>query len=423
MEPTKTSERTPVNIGISGDAHFRDTQYARASRGRDYFEAKVRLVKLAAELKLKTLLDTGDFFNSSRPSANVIQMAMKLDALLKSHGIAMLTVTGNHDWSTPTWLEVLFPEPRPETGGIIPMDDKRVTIDGFVYQGVRPYSPSGLRENSAAVMQMCQGADVILMHATVNGVVECGVNPDRMLDLSELPYVPGVKLIALGDLHYFGFTTHRGVLVGYPGSTEMNSSSEPVRKVLPVVRVSDASATLDNAHPLAIRPFFARTIRTEADSDALLEELKPAALQHPVVVCKFSREITSVITRTYALLDPQRAIIRFEPLPTKEENETERAKAADIQAHGIEYFLRARFGGDAHKEELALSLDLLARGEEDANNILAAFIEKRKADLAVREGEEATGPSSGDAMFAALARGNIQAAEIHSAAIKTPAAQ
>lgn len=386
METSQTTGRAPVRIGVSGDAHFRDTQYARASRGRDYFEAKCRLVVLAAELGLKTLLDTGDFFNSSRPSAGVIQQAMKLDSLLRKHGIAMLTVTGNHDWSSPTWLEVLFPDADHRVGGIIPMDDKRVTVDGYVYQGVRPYSVSAFRDRRDEVVKMCEGADVVLMHSTVNGVVECGVNPDRMLDLSELPYVKGLKMIALGDLHYFGFINHRGTLVGYPGSTEMNSSAEPVNKVLPVVSLSDSEAVLDAAHPLSIRPFFAGTIRTEQDSEDLLERLKPVAAQHPVVVCKFSREITSVITRTYALLDPQRAIIRFEPLPNREENEAERAKAEDIQAHGIEYFLRARFGTPEHKEELELSLDLLARGETDAANILAAFVEKRKLDLAVREG-------------------------------------
>ena len=385
MEPFKASKRTPVTIGVSGDTHFRDTQYARSSRGLDYFEAKLRLVERADDASIKVLLDTGDFFNSSRPSANVIQQATRLDRLLKKKGIAMLTVTGNHDWSTPTWLDVLFPDTNPADGGIIPMDDRRVVIDGFVYQGVRPYSPSGYRANEAAIKKLCEGADVVLMHATVNGIVECGIDPERMLDLTELPYVPGVKLIALGDLHYFGFINHRGCLVGYPGSVEMNSSSEPTAKVLPLVRVTDEEAAIHEALPLRIRPFFTATVRTEADSDALMEQLKPVAAEHPVVVAKFSRDIPSVITRTYALLDPQRAVIRFEPLPSKEESSADRVKASEIEAHGIEYFLHARFGGEDKKEELALSLALLARGEEDAANIITTFTEKRKQELAVRE--------------------------------------
>jgi DNA repair exonuclease SbcCD nuclease subunit len=265
------------------------------------------------------------------------------------------------------------------------MDDRRLVIDGFVYQGVRPYSPSGYRANEVAIKKLCEGADVVLMHATVNGIVECGIDPERMLDLTELPYVPGVKLIALGDLHYFGFITHRGVLVGYPGSVEMNSSSEPTSKVLPLVRVTDEGATLQDALPLRIRPFLTATIRTEADSDALMELLKPVAAEHPVVVAKFSREIPSVITRAYALLDPQRAVIRFEPLPSKEETSVDRTKAGEIEARGIEYFLHARFDGEDKKDELSLSLALLARGEEDAANIITTFIDKRKQELAVRE--------------------------------------
>ena len=385
MEPSKASKRTPVTIGVSGDTHFRDTQYARSSRGLDYFEAKLRLIEKASDASITVLLDTGDFFNSSRPSAAVIQQATKLDRLLKKKGIAMLTVTGNHDWSTPTWLDVLFPDADPGEFGIIPMDDRRVVIDGFAYQGVRPYSPSGYRANEAAIKKMCAGADVVLMHATVNGIVECGVDPERMLDLTELPYAKGVKLIALGDLHYFGFISHRGCLVGYPGSSEMNSSAEPTSKFLPRVQVNDTEAVIIEAIPLRIRPFFSATIRTEEDADALLESLKPAADQHPVVVAKFSRDIPSVITRTYALLDAQRAVIRFEPLPSKEETSADRVKASEIEAHGIEYFLHARFGGEDKKEELALSLALLARGEEDAANILATFVDKRKQELAVRE--------------------------------------
>ena len=385
MDPTQTSKRNPVTVGVSGDTHFRDTQYARSSRGLDYYEAKLRLVKRANESGVTVLLDTGDFFNSSRPSANVIQQATRLDRLLKQKGIAMLTVTGNHDWSTPTWLDVLFPDTNPSDGGIIPMDDRRLVIDGFVYQGVRPYSPSGYRANEVAIKKLCEGADVVLMHATVNGIVECGIDPERMLDLTELPYVPGVKLIALGDLHYFGFITHRGVLVGYPGSVEMNSSSEPTSKVLPLVRVTDEGATLQDALPLRIRPFLTATIRTEADSDALMELLQPVAAEHPVVVAKFSREIPSVIPRAYALLDPQRAVIRFEPLPSKEETSVDRTKAGEIEARGIEYFLHARFDGEDKKDELSLSLALLARGEEDAANIITTFIDKRKQELAVRE--------------------------------------
>lgn len=374
-----------MTIGVSGDTHFRDTQYARASRGQDYFDAKMRLITAAEDAGIKVLLDTGDFFNSSRPSAAVIQQATTLNITLRKKGISMLTVTGNHDWSSPTWLNVLFPLTAPGDGGIIPMDDRRVVIDGYVYQGVRPYSPSGYRANEAAIKKMCEGADVVLMHATVNGIVECGVDPERMLDLSELPYAPGVKMIALGDLHYFGFINHRGCLVGYPGSPEMNSASEPTSKFLPLIRLSDSGATLHEAIPLRIRPFFSRTIRTKEDADALIEQLKPIASEHPVVVAKFSRDIPEIITRTYALLDAQRAVIRFEPLPSKEETSTDRAKASEIEAHGIEYFLHARFGGPDTKEELSLSLDLLARGEEDAANIINTFIERRKQELAVRE--------------------------------------
>lgn len=378
-------ERNPLNIGVSGDAHFRDSQYARASRGRDYFEAKMRMVDAAHAAGIQTLLDTGDFFNSSRPSAAVIQMATKLDRKLKKLGIAQLTITGNHDWSTPTWLDVLFPDADPADGGIIPMDDRRVVVDGFVYQGVRPYSPSGYRANEEAVKEMCAGADVVLMHATVNGIVESGVDPERMLDLTELPYVPGLKMIALGDLHFFGFITHRKVLVGYPGSTEMGSAAEPIQKVLPIVRLSDESATIQDTIPLTIRPFFAATVRTEADADDLIAKLRPHVDSHPVVIAKFSRDIPSVLSRVYALLDPQRAVIRFEPLPSKEDTSTTRAAAADIEAHGIEYFLRARFAEESKANELQLALDLLARGESDAANILAEYVERRKQELAVRE--------------------------------------
>lgn len=372
-------------IGVSGDTHFRESQYARTSRGRDYFDAKLRLVDEAARANLRVLLDTGDFFNSSRPSASVIQMATQLNQVLKKHKIAMLTVTGNHDWSSPTWLQVLFPDADPADFGIIPMDDRRVTVDEFVYQGIRPYSPSGYRANEAAIKEQCQGADVVLMHATVNGIVECGVDPERMLDLTELPYAPGVKLIALGDLHYFGFISHRGCLVGYPGSSEMNSASEPTLKVLPLLRLTDKAAQIEDTVPLRIRPFFSATIRTEEDADKLLTDLKPVADQHPVVIAKFSRDVPTVMSRTYALLDPQRAIIRFEPLPSREENERERAAAADIEAHGIEYFLHARFAGEENANPLALAIDLLARGESDAANIVAAYTDRRKLELAVRE--------------------------------------
>ncbi len=391
MATTTTPERPSVSaknelmLAITGDAHLRDSQYARASRGRDFYDAKLRTIEAATGAGIKVMLDTGDIFNVSRPSAGVIRQIIQLDRRLKRLGMVMLAVTGNHDWSTPTWLQTLFPDAEPEEFGIIPMDDRRVTVGGFVFQGIRPYTPSGYRENEKEIKAQCQGADVVLMHATVNGIVECGVQPDRMLDYSELPFVEGVKLIALGDLHYFGFITHRGVLLGYPGSTEMGSASEPTAKVLPLVKLTAKEALIAEVVPLTIRPFFSPTVKTEADVDALIAQLQPCKDKHPVLIGKFSREVPAAISRTFAMLDPQRAVIRWQALPAKEETPAERARVEEIDAHGIEYFLHARFGAPDRKNEISLSLDLLARGEQDAANILTDYIERRQQELAVRE--------------------------------------
>lgn len=385
MDITTKTERHPIKIALSGDAHLRDRQYVRASRSIDFFEAKKRLIEKAAEEGADIILDTGDLIDTSRPSANIVRQLVSLDRALRALKLHMLTVSGNHDWSRPSWLHVLFGDTAIGDGGIIVMDDARVTYKGYAFQGLRPHSPAGLRDNAEQHRAMCNGADVVLMHATVNGVVESDMPADRMLDVSELPYAENVKFIALGDIHICGFVERNNCLVGYPGSSEMCSASEPKEKVLPMVRLSDDGAELLRKVPLVTRPFITGTIKSTEDADELVSRIEAVKDQHPVVVAKFDREFHEVINRVHNILDAQRAIIRFEPLPLKKEYQSGQALGKEQEAVSLASFVAKKFPHDEQRQELLLALELLERGEDDAANIVSDFIERRQKELAVRE--------------------------------------
>jgi DNA repair exonuclease SbcCD nuclease subunit len=311
----------------------------------------------------------------------------RLDVELQKLGLPCFTITGNHDYSNPTWLETLFPGRT--HSGIIPVDGKRVDFHGVKIAGVPPYKATAYREKLAEIERLVDGADVILYHGPVDGVLDIPMMHANPLHIGEIAVDKATKAVLLGDIHVQGYhfrsspTQGRTVLVGYPGSTEMCSKSESVEKSMPLIRVTEQAAEVERTIPLQTRRHISRTIRTTADLDWLVAELKALADENPVVLVEFDRSVTDTVSRIHAVLDAQRCVIRCYPLPP-DKTATTRVVSDDPEEQlGIDHFVCRRF---ENRPDLAtFAMTLLACGDTDANNVVSNFVEERLEAADLRE--------------------------------------
>lgn len=385
MEST-AAPKGSILIAHIGDVHLRDTQYATAQRGLDFFEAFKRAIVAAKAAGADCIVCCGDNFDVSRPSAKVIGQLMQIDAMLRGMRMHMFTITGNHDYSSPSWLSTLFPEtPGREinVGGICPIDGESREFMGFRITGIPPYTARSFLDRAEEIATLTRHSDVVLYHGFVTGIVPAYTGDKTVLDVKDLPVSSNNKAILMADIHTQGFIKvdrpgGGDVLIGYPGSLEMCSKSESRYKSLPLIRVTKEEATVESYVPLTIRPYIAEVVRTEQELDALIDLAKAAADQHPVVIVEFDRSLPQTVTRLHAVLDPQRAVVRCYPLPSVGAVERpDWAKATDAEVHlGMEHFVKESFA-DSETELADIALRLLTDGGKNAANIISDYVEKR----------------------------------------------
>ena len=386
-----------ILIAHIADTHLRDSQYATTRRGLDFFEATKRAVSAACD-KADMLVIVGDIFDQARPGPKVIGQLMQIDQMLRERGKVMLSSTGNHDWCSPTWLSTLFPGRVPENGeipvdasGIIPIDGAVVRYAGFDFAAVHPYAAATFRSHLAEITVQARNADVVLYHNLVADVVPFYAGLQDPLRVDELPISKNNKAWLLGDIHIQGYITRDRpgggeTLIGYPGSLEMCSTSEPDEKSLPLIRLTKDSAVVEDRIPLRIRPSIDAEVRTEADLEALMKRVTAVADDHPVVSVKFDRSLPQTINRLHSTLDAQRAVVRCFPLPNQERAAKRESDGDEVNSLDVEHFVSKRF--ETRTDLLSVAVDLLHRGETDAAGIVSTMIEQRLANTGLREDAE-----------------------------------
>lgn len=385
---SKETTKSPILIAHIADTHLRDSQYATARRGIDFYTAFEHTVKSACE-KADLLVLVGDIFDRPRPSPRVIGQLMKIDNIIKAYGKTMFAVTGNHDWCDPTWLSTLFPERSPTDLGIVPIDGETASFKGYTFTGIHPHNAGGFRRDMASIEVQARGADVVLYHGLVDGVVPFYAGLDNPLSYKEFPIAKENKAWLLGDIHIRGHVSRSrpgggDCIVAYPGSTEMCSASEPTDKGFYLWKLDKDDVTLEEVVATPIRPFLTGNIETEEDLDKFIAKVEPVADQHPVVVVHFNRELTQTINRLHSMLDAQRAIIRCYPLPAIK-GVVARETDDGEEELGMDHFVTKLFSQSEDHELQATALALLHRGDTDADGIIAEYIEKELASTGVRE--------------------------------------
>lgn len=353
------------------DTHLMISQYGSRERGEDFFKAALDAVRACA-FKVDVICHCGDILNCPRPPAKVLKQLIELDRELRELGIPMLAVTGNHDWSTPTWNEVVGNAPESDTipddaSGIIPIDNKTVKFRGVTFCGLQQMTPRKFVDNLESIQARIAGADVVLFHGTVQGVVPMFVPGTHQI----VPDMFGAaKVVLLGDLHKEGYVrTSSGGLIGYCGSSEMSDASEDKQKFVPVIDLG--SAVVVNRLPIATREFIFETIESEADVDKCVNAIRAAS--RPVVVLKYERSLQKSMAKIWSTVGPD-VLLRAYPLP-KDKETAKAIKLAEGDTRDFRFFVAQRF---LSRPDLAHVADELAvNGKDDGFNIISKFIEDR----------------------------------------------
>ncbi len=267
----------------TADWHLRESQYGDFGRGLEFFESSKRLIEQAKILKdageLDFIVNGGDILDKKRPPSIVVKQLLDLHALLVKYEIPMFTITGNHDQDDPSWISLVDVYPD---RGIIPIDNKKLEFNGLSIYGALDTSKKGLEANLA----MVQGPiDILVWHGAISEVVNFDDGSYlTAADFINLSSHLNTRMFLFGDIHTTRYFTpivnDSPVLLGYPGTLEMCSTSESEKKSATIIDTSTLEIKL---LPLKSRAFFAIDLLTQVDLDnavtSLIDLNEPALIK------------------------------------------------------------------------------------------------------------------------------------------------
>lgn len=368
-----------MKFGWISDSHLGYVQYGLDRRRLDFeraFESAVDAMLMGFDLKL--IVHTGDLLNSNRPGPDAIECLRRVHRKLIENRARMVVISGNHDYTDPPWPTLL--EPDPDMLGIT-VQDHQV----FTYESVRffclPYVPV-----ERFKQLVWPAADILLCHQQIREFI--GFESLNALSVTELP-IQNYRAILVGDIHktqierYQNEGLEHAVPVGYIGSMELCSESEPSVKYWAEVDVGDDKGPIQiTKYEIPTRLVVRVSLKKPEDLDPAVEMVRRAyeqAVEHlddtrePIVFVEYPSTMTDVMDRFKKTFNPDQFILRFKsrlvlgaptsvPLPPQEQELT----PVDI--------LRSK---------LALRGDLLPVAEQlinkdvDANAAADQFIEAR----------------------------------------------
>lgn len=299
-----------LKIGHTADNHLRATQYSYSSRAMDFHKSLDFIIHDAAHRKLDALIISGDIIDTTRPTSYTIALLQHLHATAKALKVRILLTSGNHDKTEPHWSSILEQDPE---FGIQLVDNKEFTISN----GSETLRGLGLPYMSDEdLLNRLEGIttpyDIIVWHGMIGNFD--GVRPDA-LDASI--FSGKAKNVLLGDIHirqYLYLEEHK-LFIGYPGSSELGRTSEPLEKSYEVVSMEPGSPALD-FEPIIIptRMAFVRILHTQGDLDELIHDLRENSDSKPMVFVKHDASLENVRGRIVASL-PEQSIISVQRLP------------------------------------------------------------------------------------------------------------
>ena len=282
-----------LKIAHIADNHLRDRQYSLNERGNDFYVGLKNAIKAAIDSGADIIICAGDLFDVSRPSANNVSVRLKeINSYLIEKNVPMYVISGNHDISCCDWIGVY----ETGKGGVIPIDNKEIiTESGLSIYGIPYCAPNKFRE----IIKDPKTYDVVVWHSEIAEFVTFGGT-----DFVSIDDVPEGKcqVLMMGHLHIHKKIKRDtdGMVVAYPGSSELCSSSEDANKSL-YLYTFDENNKLVNIEdiPFKTREVQKFKLRTELDVENCITSIKDNTL----IFLGYDRNLHNVLTRIYTVVN------------------------------------------------------------------------------------------------------------------------
>lgn len=367
----------------TSDNHLRERQYSSTQRGEDFTKAFNQVVDIAISTSVKAILQAGDLLDSKSPSSKSMVDLAKAHHRLRKAGIPMYVVEGDHDKAEPHWVDAMKAygiDETPSDGGLVILRDKLVTVPGTKITIYGQDFIGKTKERFLEIRDTLPKADILLWHTMVKEFA--GFFGEQAVSIDELP-TDNYRLIALGDVHVCDYKRRGDCLIGYPGSTELGKQDEPLMKTISLIDIPDAGPIPDpQLIPILTRLVKVYRLMKDEDVVRVLTELEECADKFPIILGRYDSRIPDVVKRIHAKVDPEKCIIRLQPLPQIDLPNCE--DNTPVENRDLASFLPEFLRAGTPLYDLAVSI---LEPEAPVMRILSEFVDKRLAEMG-----EATSP-------------------------------
>ena len=373
----------PGNVSIMhvGDVHAGYRQYGYVRRALDIEDALRRIVDAAVAQKVDLVVFPGDLYDSTHPPPETVLVVRAEVNRLRSAGIGVFAIDGNHDMSGSSWMRLSDIGPGTE---VLQTEHgfayRRLQWQGFTMVGFDYMRASQIKAALQDWALAGTKADVLVLH---QGIFEAAPHMDAgelsTKDILAVARPAGVRYVAMGHYHDFKMFSEDGVVFCYPGSIERTAVNEAAEKKVALVSLERGASTAPSVELVRIpgRPFAGFDIRSEEDVEKFREFLD-AAVDVPFVHARYDSSMPDVAARLEAAIGG-RFMFRFVPATAVDPGDgMEWAKEAASES--LTDLVSRSYAGDTAEHELILQL--LANPGNLAN-IVKAFLKGRGLELSI----------------------------------------
>jgi exonuclease SbcD len=237
--------------------HYTDER-GRNVREQDIFKAFADAVDKILELKPALVVHAGDLFDGYHPSAAAIGVALDQLDRLRTAGIEVVVIAGNH--STPRSAALEHPFAILERFGIHAVygEPRRLHLGGLAVAAIPHDGDEEVLHGWLAAAEPDASAEfnLLVAHLGLSGLSRVGAGEPGSLELSGevLEQSKGFDYIALGHLHEFDRIR---VNAAYAGSLERLSSADRSKKKVFIevdLSIEPTAEGFMQAHEISTRP-------------------------------------------------------------------------------------------------------------------------------------------------------------------------
>jgi len=350
---------------ITSDWHLGYRQYGLNLREQKFYDAAYEVVNYAIDHGITNILHGGDILNVKQPMSRAIEVLKGIHEKLRDNKIKMFVVSGNHDKTKPHWIDII--KSSSDEFGIVLADDLEMEIEGVKTLLLPEMDPDALRERLKG-----SKSDILLTHITNGAFFDFGdkstFNSER--DLAKNQF----KLAVFGDIHVSSLIEHKnGVQALSPGSTVLNSKSEPVQKYLWVAEFNKDKVSVTK-HALFTE--CAKKFKVEKIEDCrdIEKWLKTNKSRNPLAIVEHRVDVGGAVLKIKNAVDKvDGAYAIFEPLYDNTVVNTKNAKASKIKSTSLKDVLESVTDNKAVK---TLGLELITE-KTDVKQVLSDYVDSQ----------------------------------------------